>query len=55
MKFQLISWFPHWQGFHFVRFQPDKTDIALIYKWSLSFAFWEVRRWQKLITDNTTT
>jgi len=47
-KFQFVSWFPEWQGFHFVRLHKDKTDLAYIYDWCLSFAFWEIRKWHSL-------
>ena len=46
-KYQIVSWRPDWQGFHFVRFNPQKTDLAMIYKWSFTIGYWEVRRWAK--------
>ena len=43
---QFIKWYPEWHGFHFIRGNPLKEPAAfhLIYKWSVHFGFWEVRR-----------
>lgn len=46
-KYQLVRWFPHWQGFGFNRLDCHKTCLALIYEWFLSFGFWELRKWAK--------
>ena len=44
-RYQLVRWFPDWHGFAFVRLDPRRTDLALIYDWCLYVGFWELRRW----------
>lgn len=46
--YQLVSWFPEWQGVAFHRDDPRKTDLAYIYAWYLWFGFWELRKWSSL-------
>jgi len=45
MKYQFVSWFPHWAGFYFLR---PKYGMSLIYDWRLLLAFWEIRKWHEL-------
>ena len=47
MRFQLISWFPGWQGFGFYRW-VNESSMRYIYDWHFYFAFWEIRKWHKL-------
>ena len=46
--YQFVSWFPEWCGLHFIRPDPDKTDMAYIFEWYFFFAFWEIRKWSSL-------
>lgn len=48
-RYQVVSWWPDWHGFAFVRLNLLKTDLALIYDWCLFLGFWEIRRWSYLI------
>ena len=45
---QFVKWFPEWHGFHYIKSNPSKEPAAfhLIYKWSLHFGFWEIRKFQ---------
>ena len=43
--YQLVNWFPEWQGLAFHHNDPRKTDLAYIYEWHLWIAFWEIRKW----------
>ncbi len=41
-RFQLVWWWPAWQGVKFLR----RTDsLRVIYRWHLVLGFVEVRRW----------
>ena len=42
-KYQLVNWFPEWT-IGFIRWNPEETGLALIYKWSLHIGFFEIRR-----------
>jgi len=42
--FQFISWFPNWNGFHFIVTKPYQ-GIFTIYEWCFYLGFWEVRKW----------
>jgi len=46
LNIQLIKWFPKWQGFYFIKLDPSKTNIALIYDWFLYIGFWEMRKFK---------
>lgn len=45
-KYQIVVWYPEWQGLHFARTDVTKTCMAFIYRWYLFLGFWEVRRWE---------
>ncbi len=47
IEYQLVKWFPSWQGFTFIR-QTQNSDMRYIYDWYLFFAFWELRKWHTL-------
>lgn len=52
-KYQLVNFFPEWQGFHYRKLQiKKKTDMAYIYDWVLSFMFWEIRKWYRANKEN---
>lgn len=51
--YQLVRWFPEWQGFHFMRVSTD-SDWQYIYEWYLWLGFWEVRKWSKLTLKKET-
>lgn len=42
-KYQFISWFPEWNGFHFVTYRGAFADV---YKYSVIFGWFEIRRWR---------
>ena len=44
-RYQFVSWFPLWQGFHFLR---SFYGLTLIYDWYLFLGFWEIRKWHDL-------
>lgn len=44
-KYQFIKWLPIWKGFSF---EKPFGGISLIYDWSLSLGFWEIRKWHEL-------
>lgn len=44
--YQFVRWFPIWHGFDFIRIDPERTSLALIYEWSLGLGFWEIRKWK---------
>lgn len=45
LRLQFVWWgWSSWRS-GFVRFNPEKTDLALIYRWSLCLGPVEVRRW----------
>jgi hypothetical protein len=49
---QFVNWFPEWHGIHF--YSSKKSENAafnLIYKWSIFFGFWELR---KFLTEDET-
>lgn len=46
--YQLVRWFPEWQGFHFIR-QGTNSDWCYIYEWYLYLGFWELRKWSTLV------
>jgi hypothetical protein len=50
-RYQFINWFPAWSRFHVYILDPQKTDLALIYEWSFSFGFWELRKWKCIIKE----
>jgi len=41
-NYQFIFW-NEWQGFHFITFRGQFADV---YKWSILFGYWEIRRWR---------
>lgn len=43
--YQVVSYFPRWCGINIECFNPDHTDMALIYRWIVRLGFWHVRRW----------
>ena len=43
-RYQLVWWWPEWQGFWFYRFEGYWTAI---YSWSITIGFFEIRRWAK--------
>jgi len=45
MKYQLINWFPEWQGIGFIK---STYGLALIYDWYLYLGYLEVRKWHDL-------
>jgi len=46
--FQLVFWFPSWQGFGFTDYRGTVSDMKYIYEWLFWFGFWEIRKWSKL-------
>ena len=44
-QYQLVNW-KEWKGFHFFKGDPTKSPAAfhLIYKWSMFFGWFEVRK-----------
>lgn len=46
--YQLVLWFPRWVGFHFGRYDPERTGMAYVYAWHLALGFVEVRKWSEL-------
>jgi hypothetical protein len=47
---QFVKWLPEWHGFHFIKSNPNLEPSAfhLIYKWSIYFEFWEIRKFMTL-------
>ena len=41
-RFQFVWWWPEWRG---VRFRRFEESWALIYRWSVTLGFVELRRW----------
>ena len=44
-SYQLVSWFPEWYGFQFIRLDPDKDELGWIFEWVVFLGFWELRKW----------
>lgn len=53
-EYQLVKWWPKWQGLCFVRLNKKRHgSMALIYCWCFYFGFWELRKWQESIWKPT--
>jgi len=49
-QYQLLWWglrYIRWPLLAFIKFDLQHTDLALIYKWSLSIGPLELRKWQR--------
>jgi hypothetical protein len=48
IRYQVVNLFPTWIGVRLTVFDPQKTDLALIYTWAAALGFWEIREWSLL-------
>jgi len=46
--YQVVIW-PDYHGVHFIRLDPEETNLALIYEWCFFIGYLEIRKWTENI------
>ncbi len=44
-RYQFVFYWPRYEGFCFVRYDKQQTNLGFIYVWWLDFGFWALQKW----------